>query len=139
MIGVKTKAAVTDPDTATETDVDLYLSNINGFPFRGADHLGQCYWTKTPIYEKGDPVTYVPNEYLVENLDEKLYLDDPVFAFNDDMMFGCSLQFTFDELKTFCDSKGWSNLVLIQNMYQMNYFGISGNSNPHFEEDWSEI
>lgn len=116
MIGVETKAKVTDPVTATETEVDVYLSNMNGFPLRGADSDGLCYWTQTPVYEKGDPVTYSP-EFLINNLDEKLYLDDPVLTFADDMMFGCSLQFTFDELKTFCDSKGWSNLVLIQNLY----------------------
>jgi hypothetical protein len=40
-------------------------------------------------------------------MDELLYLEDPVFTFEDDMMFGCSLSFTYDELQNFCEANGW--------------------------------
>ena len=68
-----------------------------------------------------------------------MYFDDPVFSFENDMMFGCSLRFTLDELKNFCETKGWSNLVLLQNIYSMEWFGISANSNQHYPKDWQEI
>lgn len=28
---------------------------------------------------------------------------------------------------------------MIQNLYQLNWFGKSGNSNPHFKNDWEKI
>lgn len=95
LIGVKTPDSILNTNGSKE-DVDLYVHNLFGFPFRGADQNGQCYWVKKADYPQvDDKPTYTPPTYLIDDLSEKLYFEDPVFTFEDDMMFGCSLSFTF--------------------------------------------
>lgn len=65
-----------------------------------------------------------------------MYFDDPVFTLEDSMLYGCTMSLTFQELSDFCTNKGWNNLMIFQNLYQLAWFGISGNSNPHFTSDW---
>jgi hypothetical protein len=76
---------------------------------------------------------------LITSKDELLYFDDPVFTFEDDMMFGCTIDFTYDQLKNFCEVKGWQTLMLLQQLYEMKWFGRSANANPHFENDWRQV
>lgn len=131
---IANQATVTQNNAdGTQTSVDVYPFYRNGFPFRGADQNGQCYWVGTTTY------TPPPTATRIATKDELLYFDDPVFTFEDDMMFGCSLDFTYDQLKNFCDVQGWKTLMLLQNIYEMKWFGKSANANPHFEADWSEV
>ena len=92
----------------------MFEFNSNGFPFRGADQNGQCYFVADAPFQKDDRSIYQPPEYLINDLSEKLYFDDPVFTFEDDMMFGCTLSMDYAELEKFCQQKGWTNLVILQ-------------------------
>ena len=87
---------------------------------RGADENGQCYWTKKNVYPPNDQnvMSYKP-EFKIETLEERLYYDDPVLSFEDELMTGCALRFTKDELINFCDGQGWKNLVIKQNLYNL--------------------
>ena len=53
------------------------------------------------------------------------------------MIYGCTMSFNYQELQDFCENKGWYNLMIFQNLYQLDWFGKSGNANPHFSQDWS--
>jgi hypothetical protein len=69
-----------------------------------------------------------------------LYFDDPVLTFEDSMVYGCTLELTKLELKTFCENKLWLNLAIFQNYYTgLAKFGKYGNSNPHYPGDWEDI
>jgi hypothetical protein len=68
-----------------------------------------------------------------------LYLDDPVLTFEDSILYGCTLSLNYAELKNFCTNRGCNNLMLFQNLYQLKYFGKSGNSNPAYLTDWEKI
>ena len=68
-----------------------------------------------------------------------MYFDDPVFTFQDSMIYGCTVSLNYLELQDFCLNRGWNNLLIFQNLYQDAWFGVSGNSNPHFSQDWKQI
>lgn len=139
LIGNEIKDQLTNTVDGTTTDIRLFTANQNGYTFRGSDQYGQCFWMKDANYEYQGASTYTPGEFLINDIGEKMYFEDPLFTFEDDMMFGCSLRFTADELKSFCESKGWTNLVLLQNIYNMKWFGKSANADPHYPSDWAEV
>lgn len=131
LIGVKTPDTILN-DNGSQEQIDLYVHNLFGFPLRGADQDGKCYWVRDADYTAGETSTFTIPSTLIDNLSERTYFEDPVLTFEDDMLFGCSLNLSYAELEAFCDRKGWSNLVLLQNLYKLEYFGRSGNANPHY-------
>ena len=68
-----------------------------------------------------------------------MYFDDPVFTFQDSMIYGCTMSLNYPDLQDFCENKGWYNLMIFQNLYQLDWFGTSGNANPHFSQDWKQV
>jgi len=73
-------------------------------------------------------------------MNKLLYFDDPVLTFEDSMVYGCTLELTKLELKTFCENKLWLNLAIFQNFYNgLSKVGKYGNSNPHYPNDWADI
>ena len=56
---------------------------------------------------------YTPTDgFLINKVEEKLYLDDPVLTFEDTMLYGCTLDLNYAELRDFCENRGWNNLML---------------------------
>ena len=83
---------------------------------------------------------YTPKQgFKINKVTEPLYIEDPVLTFEDSMLYGCTLNLNFEELKDFCQNRGWNNLMIFQNLYQLKYFGKSGNSNPAYLNDWEQI
>lgn len=62
-----------------------------------------------------------------------------MLTLQDSMIYGCTLDLTYDELKDFCDNRGWNNLMLFQNLYTLNLVGKSGNADPHCSADWIDV
>lgn len=118
--------------------MDAIEYNLNGFPLRGADESGHCYYVRDAI--SGTESSYLPRDgYLINQVTESLYVDDPVLTFEDSILYGCTLDLTYDELQNFCEQRGWNNLMVFQNLYQLKHFGRSGNANPAYPSDWGKI
>lgn len=116
---------------------------MNGFALKGADHNGKCMFVderlKPAKSEKFSEKNYPGLESGtvakadMTDITENMYLDDPVLSYVNSMVYGCSLEFTYDELKDFCkESEKWTYLALFQNMYQLDKIGTSGNADPHY-------
>lgn len=125
-------------DNGFAKTISTFESNLDGVALRGADENGQCYWLKQPVYEVTPP-QFTPPAIEIESLQDKLYLDDPVFTFEDDMLFGCSIRMSEQELENFCETQGWKNLVIKQNLYDLQYFGKSANAKPGHRGDWDRV
>ena len=130
--------------TGSQIEKEFIKYNLEGFPLRGQDQNGNCLWLKEPVTEFKASKTYTPptdNGVIepLEDINEKLYLDNSVLTFEDSMLFGCSVELTFDELADFCNNQGWYNMLIFQNFWDMEQFGVSGNANPAFTNDWSNV
>ena len=116
--------------------------NERGFPLRGADEDGRCYFVKNTY---GDDSQVLDDDIfdwaniLADTVDEPLYYDDSVLSFHKSQIYGCRLDLDFDELQEFCDAGLWNHMMLFQNLLQLELVGISGNSDPHYSEDWLQI
>jgi hypothetical protein len=66
---------------------------VSGFYLRGAKNTGECILTKLA----GNPGFVEPQKIS--------YFEDPQLTFDDSIIYGCYLDLTFSELKTFCESQ----------------------------------
>ena len=113
--------------------------NEKGFPLRGADDEGRCYFVRNTY---GDESVEIEDglfdwvNVLAETVDEPLYYDDSVLSFHKSQIVGCRLDLDFDELQEFCDNGLWNHMMLFQNLLQLELVGNSGNADPHYDEDW---
>lgn len=108
LIGKKAKEMV-NTATGSQIEKEFIKYNLEGFPLRGQDQNGNCLWLKEPVTEFKASKTYTPptdNGVIepLEDINEKLYLDNSVLTFEDSMLFGCSVELTFDELADFCNN-----------------------------------
>lgn len=79
---------------------------------------------------------------MIADMTKKTYFDDPLMTFEDSSVTGCTIDLTFEELRTFCNQKSWRSLVLFQNFYQKGAFekvGRYANSDPNYPKDWVNI
>jgi hypothetical protein len=117
--------------------------NLNGFALRGADNMGRCFSVNTPLKKEDrtalSSITGAVTKPSIESVKELLYYDDPVFTFEDSMLYGCTVELSQAELTNFCKNKEWIHLMIYQNLFQLEKFGISGNSNPEFIKDWADV
>ena len=68
--------------------------NLAGFPLKGADNNGKCYYLREAINKDDaaqDP-TFLASDEVIEAIDDPMYYDDPVLTFEDSMMYGCTLE-----------------------------------------------
>lgn len=125
---------------------------INGFAIRAADNSGKCYASKKVIKAMQDGKVVVDLEQpiidgvkafldTIEDLEtDKQYYEDPVLTFENSILTGCYLDMNRDEFTKFCNYESlYLNTALIQNMYNLDYIGKYGNSNPHLKSDWVEV
>ena len=49
---------------------------------------------------------------LLNTVNDLTYFEDPVLTFEDSLIFGCSLHFTYDELEDFCTKDLQKHLML---------------------------
>ena len=75
----------------------------------------------------------------IADFTERRYYEDPTLTFEESMSTGCHIDLTLAELNDFCRSNNDYNMVLFQNLYNLNYIGKYGNSNPYYKEDWVEV
>jgi hypothetical protein len=72
----------------------IYIKSLKeGFRLRGANNQGVCYNLRTSL-SNGQNTT----NFLVEDINENLYFDDPYLLFEDSTIYGCKVQLTRDEL-----------------------------------------
>ena len=57
-------------------------------------------------------LAFLDNQIKLKNIDDKLYFDDPILKFDDSMVYGCSLELTKEQLKTFCEEKAFEHLAI---------------------------
>jgi hypothetical protein len=95
--------------------------NLNGFALRGADSMGRCYSVNTPLVKEDRSTLASINgavtKPLIESVSDLLYYDDPVFTFEDSMLYGCTVELTQAELASFCKNKEWIHLMIYQNLF----------------------
>lgn len=85
---------------------------------RGADQYGRCLWLEKSVTTKSPTKIYTPpSDLVLSSIEELLYLNDPVLTFEDSMLFGCYVEFNYDELEQFCENQGWYNMLIFQNFY----------------------
>ena len=48
----------------------------------------------------------------MKTVEDKMYFDDPVFTFQDSMIYGCTVSMNYAELQDFCLNRGWYNLMI---------------------------
>ncbi len=84
-----------------------------GFVVRGGDSTGRCYKTTDA------------------NLSE---MGDPILKFNVDLSYGCSLDWTLDELKKACNpvANPISDLEIFSNLDNIDSFGRFGNAYAYY-------
>jgi len=136
-----------EKETVTESgNQKLYTEisyNLNGFPLRGADNTGRCYSVNTPLKKedmsKLDSINGAVTKPFIQDMKNLTYFDDPVLTFEDSMLYGCTLELTQAELMQFCRNREWIHLVLFQNLFNLEKFGISGNAAPEFAKDWGTV
>ena len=124
--------------TSLEDKIDI---NLNGFPLRGADDYGNCFYVDETVREPKEKLSdSVPNlDFLIGNYEEKTYFEDPVLTFEDSLVYGCKLELTLEELQDFCRNSYYKHLMLYQNLFLMKQVGVSGNADQHFASDWIDV
>ena len=105
--------------------------------------MGKCYSVNTPL-QKDDrstlsSITGAVTKPFIESVKDLLYYDDPVFTFEDSLLYGCTVELNQAELASFCKNREWIHLMIYQNLFQLEKFGTSGDSTPEFERDWAEV
>ena len=100
-----------DEERGTSTQVDQITLNQNGFPLRGAQNDGTCFFVdklvSDPEKKLSDSVTIstdpnLQDLFFIADSDEKTYFEDPVLSFEDSIIYGCKMELNLDELKDFC-------------------------------------
>ncbi|CDW73609.1 UNKNOWN [Stylonychia lemnae] len=96
----------------------------NGFQLTGADKYGACF--SAPSTE----ITEISTDY-----------GDPVVNFSQDLNYGCSVQKTYSELKSYCSdlNSNIDGMQLFKNLEFIQKFGEFGNANLYFTQDWKDI
>ena len=79
---------------------------------KGADQNGQCYYVETAPNGKKLADSSLKQKSLVRTVNDKMYFDDPVFTFQDSMIYGCTVSMNYAELQDFCLNRGWNNLMI---------------------------
>ena len=108
--------------------------NVEPFKLRGSDNKGNCYFIEESLSNQQKV-----SDFMISKMSENLYYNDPELLFADSTIYGCRLSLTKAELKEFCESKKWQNLMLFQNLQQLDLVGRFGNSDPHLIKDWIEV
>ena len=93
-VGTKTQAPL-QAGTLEANQKPYILEYKDGFSLRGADNTGQCYYIGKSIKKPETTATGTP---LIQNVNELNYFEDPVLTLDDSTIYGCHLDFTFDEL-----------------------------------------
>lgn len=134
IIGDLKKVEVLDVESGSTTLEDQIDINLNGFPLRGANDQGTCFYVdktvRDPIEKLTDSVDTL--EILINSYTDKTYFEDPVLTFEDSLVYGCKLDLTLEELQDFCRNSYYKHLMLYQNLFLMKKVGISGNADQHF-------
>ena len=98
VIGKVEKVEVSNEGGSTSLEDQINI-NLNGFPLRGADNDGSCYYVDetvtTPIEKLSDSVDSLA---LIDNHLQRTYFEDPVLTFEDSLIYGCKLDLTLEEL-----------------------------------------
>ena len=108
---------VTKKDDSGNEEIYTSLNyNLNGFALRGADNMGKCYSVNTPL-KKDDrstlsSITGAVTKPLIESVKDLLYYDDPVFTFEDSLLYGCTVELNQAELASFCKNREWIHLMI---------------------------
>lgn len=129
LIGQVERVEVTDESGSTSLEEQIYI-NLNGFPLRGADDDGTCFYVDKTVTQPSETLSEsVPDlDILIESYEEKTYFEDPVLTFDDSLVYGCKLELTKKELEDFCRNAYYKHLMLYQNLFLMNKVGVSGNA-----------
>jgi len=115
-----------------------YISElVDGFYLRGADNTGKCISLPPPPPDSKSAAYAKLLRTWTQNVP---YTEDPPLTFDDSILYGCHLDLTYEELKSFCEQKDYLRLVLFQNLkYSLGEIGRFGNANPHYIKDWIAV
>ncbi len=73
--------------TNTTIGDQTYINSLSeGFKLKGADNSGNCYNIRTSLFN-GQNTT----SFLIDDINEKLYFDDPTLLFEESTIYGCKL------------------------------------------------
>ena len=140
IIGQVEKVPITDESGSTSLEDQINI-NLDGFPLRGADDQGTCFYVdetvQSPIEKLTDSVATL--DILIDSYKEKTYFEDPVLTFEDSLVYGCKLELTLEELQEFCRNSYYKHLMLYQNLFLLDKVGISGNADQHYINDWIDV
>ena len=142
MIIAKTTTVNTDSGQGATIPVTERKINVNGFPLRGADNEGACYYVNTKVNNKDeeekltDSYSGVLTQKIIENSDVKTYYEDPVLTFDDSLIYGCNIELDHAQFKEFCSNNLFHNLMIYQNLFLLDSVGVSGNADIHYDLDW---
>ena len=89
---------VEEEDGSTTQPQEQIKLNQHGFPLRGAQYDGTCYYVDQLVSDpevslsgKIDLSANPLNAMLINDADEKTYFEDPILSFEDSTIYGCSL------------------------------------------------
>ena len=99
----------------------------SGFFLRGAKNNGECIMTDVA----GDPGFVDPQTIS--------YFEDPQLTFDDSIIYGCYLDLSFEELKTFCEDQQYKQLSIFQNLREFTHVGKYGNSSILQKSEWNKV
>lgn len=105
---------------------------------RGADNTGKCFNIKKTIAAANDEHNEVTDFEMEDETDVK-YFEDPLLSFDDSIVYGCHLDFNLAELKDFCESGGYKNLMIFQNLHLIKYIAKNANASIHHVDDWTKV
>lgn len=112
--------------TLVNGNVDLILPNV-GYSIVGKDNLGNCI-SQTP--QKDESLPYLP--------DKPSYYDSDNFVkYNQNVEYTCTLPaITSDRFEDFCSNYNPKTLQIFNQLSQINFIGIFGNSSVKSRLDW---
>ena len=96
----------------------------DGFRIVGGDSKGRCISSST-----------------LTDADNMSSMGDPTLKFNVDLSYGCTLEYTHQELEDNCASykAPLTDLEIFKNLDNIDHFGIFGSANIYYPQDWKEI
>lgn len=68
-------------------------------------------------------------------------MGDPTLKFNVDLSYGCTLEYTLQELKDNCNpvKNPLDQYEIFSNLNEIDSFGRFGNAYVYYPKDWSQI
>lgn len=85
-------------EDGTRAGEDQILIQDGGFPLRGSDENGYCYYVRNTEDGELEAGEFGYDLIKAETVNEPLYYDDPLLSFHDSMIYGCRMDLNLEEL-----------------------------------------